>query len=93
MKKILFLLAMLCAFWGVKAQTVVTMVDSMDRTGCDFVIYDCGGLHGDYTANRNDKLTIHSNNTAAAAKIQFFSLPCCASPFFVFLHPLWNIHD
>lgn len=66
MKKILFLLAMLCAFWGVKAQTVVTMTDSMDRTGCDFVIYDCGGLHGDYTANRNDKLTIHSNNTSAA---------------------------
>ncbi|MBP5206005.1 MAG: hypothetical protein J6Z44_04350, partial [Bacteroidales bacterium] len=66
MKKTILLLAMFCAILGMKAQTVVTMIDSMDRTGCDFVIYDCGGLHGDYTANRNDKLTIHSNNTAAA---------------------------
>ena len=57
---------MFCAVMGMKAQVVVTMADSMDRTGCDFVIYDCGGLHGDYTANRNDKLTIHSNNTSAA---------------------------
>ena len=66
MKKIVLLLAMFCAVMGMKAQVVVTMADSMDRTGCDFVIYDCGGLHGDYTANRNDKLTIHSSNPSAA---------------------------
>ena len=40
MKKTILLLAMFCAIMGMKAQTVVTMIDSMDRTGCDFVISD-----------------------------------------------------
>ena len=66
MKKLFLILTLICAVMGMNAQTVVTMVDSMDRTGCDFVVYDCGGLQGDYTANRHDKLTLHSNNPNAA---------------------------
>lgn len=69
MKKILALLAfIICGVIGtVSAQTVVTMGGTTtDVTGCDFVIYDHGGLNGDYGPNRNDMLTIHSNNPNAA---------------------------
>ncbi|MBO7648258.1 MAG: gliding motility-associated C-terminal domain-containing protein [Bacteroidales bacterium] len=71
-RSLLFLLVTLGAMLGVQAQNAITMVDSMDRTGCSFVVYDCGGLHGDYTANRNDKLTIHSGNAnAACVQVEF----------------------
>ena len=69
MKKILALLAfIICGVIGtISAQTVVTMGGTTtDVTGCNFVIYDHGGLNGDYGNNRNDMLTIHSNNTSAA---------------------------
>ena len=68
MKKILALFAfIICGVIGtVSAQTVVTMGGTTtDVTGCDFVIYDHGGLNGNYGPNRNDMLTIHSNNPSA----------------------------
>lgn len=69
MKKILAIFTLL--FFGLigvlSAQTVVTMGGSQtDVTGCDFVVYDHGGLNGNYANNRNDLLTIHSNDPAAA---------------------------
>ena len=69
MKRILTLLAfILCGIIGtISAQTVVTMGGSTtDVTGCNFVIYDHGGLQGNYGPNRNDLLTIHSSNPNAA---------------------------
>lgn len=69
MKKILALVAfIICGVIGtISAQTVVTMGgNATDITGCNFVIYDNGGLTGDYDTNRTDLLTIHSNNPSAA---------------------------
>ena len=74
MKRILALLAfIICGVIGiVSAQTVVTMGGSTtDVTGCGFVIYDHGGLQGNYGPNRNDLLTIHSSNPNAAC-VQIF---------------------
>ena len=74
MKRILALFAfIICGVIGtISAQTVVTMGGSTtDVTGCGFVIYDHGGLQGNYGPNRNDLLTIHSNNTSAAC-VQIF---------------------
>ncbi|HJJ42385.1 MAG TPA: hypothetical protein O0W90_03605, partial [Methanocorpusculum sp.] len=31
-------------------------------TNCDFLIYDDGGLNGNYAANANEILTIYSND-------------------------------
>lgn len=50
----------------VMAQTVVTMNGTLSREGCNFSVFDNGGLFGDYGVNRNDMLTIHSNNAGAA---------------------------
>ena len=74
MKRILaFLAFIICGVIGtVSAQTVVTMGGSTtDVTGCGFVIYDHGGLQGNYGPNRNDLLTIHSSNPNAAC-VQIF---------------------
>ncbi len=74
MKRILAILAfIICGVIGtVSAQTVVTMGGSTtDVTGCGFVIYDHGGLQGNYGPNRNDLLTIHSDNQNAAC-VQIF---------------------
>ena len=65
-KYILFFAFLMVASW-VMAQTTITMDGTLDRTGCNFVIYDHGGLNGDYGANRNDVLTLHSNNTNAGS--------------------------
>lgn len=65
MKKIFLLIPMLFMASLLMAQTTVTMDGTLDRTGCDFKIFDHGGLNGNYAANRNDILTLHSNNTAA----------------------------
>lgn len=67
MKKIIALFALFClASVSMMAQTVITMgTGSSDVTGCNFVIYDNGGINGDYGPNRNDLLTIHSSNTSA----------------------------
>ena len=70
MKRFITLLVLIvCGVIGtVSAQTVVTMGGSTtDVTGCDFVIYDHGGLQGNYGPNRNDMLTIHSSNSNAAS--------------------------
>lgn len=78
MKRILALVAfIICGVIGtISAQTVVTMGGSTTNvTGCNFVIYDHGGLSNDYGPNRNDKLTIHSNNpTAACVQISIIML-------------------
>ena len=69
MKRILALLAfIICGVIGtISAQTVVSMgTGSTSVNGCDFVVYDNGGLNGNYGSNRNDMLTIHSNNNNAA---------------------------
>ena len=36
-------------------------------TGCSFIVYDNGGINGGYGANRNDVLTITSDNPNAGA--------------------------
>lgn len=69
MKRIITLLAIVvCGLIGtISAQTVVTMGGTTtDVSGCNFVIYDHGGLNGNYGPYRNDILTIHSNNTSAS---------------------------
>ena len=68
MKKILFFsFFILCSIsFHVNAQTVVAMDGNLDKTGCNFVIYDHGGITGNYGPNRNDILTLHSNNPSAA---------------------------
>lgn len=66
MKKLILSLFVLLVTMVTMAQTTISMNGTMDRTGCDFVVYDHGGLQGDYAANRNDMLTLHSNNSAAA---------------------------
>lgn len=45
----------------------VTMNDSLNKTGCNFVVYDNGGINGDYGINRNDILVLNSNNSSAAS--------------------------
>jgi PKD repeat protein/subtilisin-like proprotein convertase family protein len=68
MKKLITLLALIiCALWTtISAQTVVTMGGSTTNvSGCNFVIYDHGGLQGNYGPNRNDLLTITSNSSSA----------------------------
>ncbi|MCQ2276082.1 MAG: gliding motility-associated C-terminal domain-containing protein [Bacteroidales bacterium] len=65
MKKLFLFVLMLLVTGFAFAQTTITMNGTMNQTGCNFVIYDHGGLHGDYGANRNDMLTITSNNTTA----------------------------
>lgn len=50
------------------AQTPITMGSgSNSQTGCNFLIYDDGGNNGNYSNNRNDVLTLYSNNTAASS--------------------------
>ena len=63
MKKILFLFV-LCSFIfnrGVSQNTVVT-IDQADQQLCNIYLYDNGGSGGNYGANRNDEITIKSNN-------------------------------
>ncbi len=66
MKKLFLFAAMLFATSVVMAQATISMNGTMNQTGCDFTVYDHGGLHGDYAINRNDMLTLHSNNSNAA---------------------------
>ena len=72
MKRVIALLAfIICGVIGTisaqTSQTTITMGGSTQSvTGCNFVIYDHGGLTGDYAANRNDLLTIRSSNSSAA---------------------------
>lgn len=64
MKKIFTLLLMLLGFTAVYAQTVITLGSGTTHvfTGCNFTVYDIGGAAGDYQANRDDTLTIYSND-------------------------------
>lgn len=66
MKKLFLFLSMLCATILTMAQTSITMNGTSTQTGCNFVIYDNGGMNGNYGANRNDKLTIYSSDPSAA---------------------------
>lgn len=54
-------LAISCAY----AQTPVKMGTVTSLTGCNYIVYDDGGISGNYGANRNDVLTIYSDNPAA----------------------------
>ena len=50
---------------AISAQTPVNMGSTSSVTGCDFIVYDNGGISGNYGANRNDVLTIYSDNPSA----------------------------
>ena len=45
------------------AQTLILGTAASPQSGCAMTIYDNGGVNGNYIANRNDLLTIHSNST------------------------------
>ncbi|MCQ2276081.1 MAG: gliding motility-associated C-terminal domain-containing protein [Bacteroidales bacterium] len=65
MKRLSVLLLCLFSLWASVAQTPINMGDASSVTGCNFMIYDNGGISGNYGANRNDVLTIYSDNVAA----------------------------
>lgn len=66
MKRLLLIAASLFVTLFAMGQTVITMNGTQSQSGCDFTIYDHGGLHGDYAANRSDMLTITSTSSTAA---------------------------
>ncbi len=67
MKRTLLYLALICLPSFLLAQTPVNMGSVASVTGCSFIIYDNGGINGGYGPNRNDVLTITSDNPSAGA--------------------------
>ena len=66
MKRVFIILWMIFALSGaISAQTPVNMGSTSSVTGCSFIVYDNGGISGNYGANRNDVLTIYSDNPSA----------------------------
>ena len=70
MKKIFLLVLFAIGLLSTQAQNLVIGSSISPQTGCDFTIFDSGGENGDYFANRDDHMTIHSNNaTHPAVKV------------------------
>lgn len=68
MRKILACVMTVCLLLSMGvAQTPVNMGSVGSITGCNFIVYDNGGISGDYGANRNDVLTITSDNPSAGS--------------------------
>ena len=63
MKKIIILLLLLEGLLPcLLAQPTVLMGSQTTVNNCGFIIYDNGGQSGDYAANVDQTLTIHSND-------------------------------
>ena len=70
MKKISLLVLFLTGILMSQAQNLVVGSSISPQTGCGFTIFDSGGENGNYFPNRDDSLTIHSNNaTRPAVKV------------------------
>ena len=70
MKKLYLLTLLVMGFFAAQAQSLVIGSSVSPQTGCGFTIYDSGGENGDYISNRDDHLTIHSNDaTHPAVKV------------------------
>ncbi len=65
MRKIFIWILVSFCMSALYAQTPIEMGSSTSITGCDFIIYDNGGISGNYGHNRNDVLTIYSDNSSA----------------------------
>lgn len=89
MKKILSVLVLFSFVTVVSAQTTILMNSSAQPhyTGCNFTIYDDGGLNGDFSPNMDVTINISSNdpnNGAVMANVDMlsFDLPCGDTLFF-----------
>lgn len=68
MKKILTLSFLLFAIFAVNAQTITLGSGSTTTfTGCSMIVYDQGGLNGNYADNRDDQVTLYSSNPSQNA--------------------------
>ena len=65
MKKISILLMFVLGVIAAQAQTQTLVLGSSisPQTGCDFNLYDSGGENGNYFANRDDHITLISNQS------------------------------
>ena len=89
MKTILSVLVLFSCVTVVSAQTTILMNSSAQPhyTGCNFTIYDDGGLNGDFSPNMDVTINISSNdpnNGAVMANVDMlsFDLPCGDTLFF-----------
>ena len=63
MKRFLFFIFILCvSIMVLRAQTTILMGSQASVTNCNILIYDDGGLNGNYAPNVNETLTILSND-------------------------------
>lgn len=83
MKKLLSIIVLLSFVTALSAQTTILMNSSAQPTysGCNYVIYDDGGLNGDYSANMDVTINISSNdptNGAVSVNVDMlsFDMPC-----------------
>ncbi len=63
MKKIALLILFVCGLAFANAQTLILGSATSPQSGCALTIFDSGGENGNYTPNRDDRLTIQSNST------------------------------
>ena len=63
MKKTVLFFLLACGVAFANAQTLILGSASSPQSGCALTVFDNGGENGNYTANRDDRLTIHSNST------------------------------
>lgn len=89
MKKIFTIIALLSFATAVSAQTTILMNNSAQPhySGCNFTIYDDGGLNGDYSNNMDVVINISSNdptNGAVSINVDMlsFDMPCGDTLFF-----------
>ena len=63
MKRFLLLFFILCvSVMALRAQTTILMGSQQSVTNCNIIIYDDGGLNGNYASNVNETLTVFSND-------------------------------
>ena len=67
MKKIFLLTVLMLGLLFVQAQNVMVGSSVSPQIGCDFTVFDVGGENGDYYPNRDDHLTLRSNNPSQLA--------------------------
>ncbi|MCR4681536.1 MAG: gliding motility-associated C-terminal domain-containing protein [Bacteroidales bacterium] len=71
MKKIFLLVLFAIGLIAANAQNLIVGSSISPQTGCGFNVFDSGGENGDYFANRDDSLTIHSSDaTHPAVKVE-----------------------
>lgn len=91
MKKILFsILAILCICFVNAQNNVINLGQNTQSsvTGCNFTIYDIGGLNGDYQPNRDDMITVYSDdatNHAVQVNVDILSFDVdCSDTLFIY---------